>query len=347
MKYIASGTVIDWGSNKVLNTVRVAGNCSGSRGRMPEVDANLWPVEVANPLFRFEPDMSKKGRTSPFFGDNGTPSVVAGAYATSGGSTTPTQQLAADARFVRMPDPVPIPQRNSGAAPAKARPEYGSTSIYSDGGPHFTTTPGNPDPSQVFADDWNGDGKEEPIVRHGNTFYAAGTRSPKPILAFGRPGDQVFAGNWGRSAEGEVNFAVRRGNIFCLNDSMRGGIADRSISYGRIGDEVLIGDWDGDGIDTPAVRRGNTIYIKNDWTGGVADQVFSYGRATDELIAGDFDGDGADSLSVKRGNLFYINNRFAGGEAQYTVYYGRSDTFVIVGDFNGDGVDTLGGGITW
>ncbi|MDK6591654.1 hypothetical protein, partial [Actinotignum timonense] len=68
-------------------------------------------------------------------------------------------------------------------------------------------------------------------------------------------------------------------------------------------DEVLVGDWDGDGVDTFAVRRGNVFYVKNSLASGEADSVFSYGRAGDEVLVGDWDGDGVDTFAVRRGNV--------------------------------------------
>ena len=44
---------------------------------------------------------------------------------------------------------------------------------------------------------------------------------------------------------------------------MTSGPADSVIGYGEAGDEVFVGDWDGDGVDTFAVRRGNVFYLKN------------------------------------------------------------------------------------
>ncbi|MCW1069439.1 hypothetical protein OJ604_11590, partial [Streptococcus anginosus] len=79
-------------------------------------------------------------------------------------------------------------------------------------------------------------------------------------------------------------------------NSLASGEADSVFSYGRAGDEVLVGDWDGDGVDTFAVRRGNVFYVKNSLASGAADTSFSYGRAGDATLAGDFDGDGRDTL---------------------------------------------------
>ncbi|MCD8134180.1 MAG: hypothetical protein LUE19_10085, partial [Clostridiales bacterium] len=59
-------------------------------------------------------------------------------------------------------------------------------------------------------------------------------------------------------------------------------------SYGRATDEVLVGDWDGDGVDTLAVRRnGNIYYFSNSISNPDADvTVVSYGRATDAVYVG-------------------------------------------------------------
>ncbi len=128
---------------------------------------------------------------------------------------------------------------------------------------------------------------------------------------------------------------------FYVTNTLRGGTADFSFWYGRAGDEVYIGDWDGDGTDTLAVRRGNAFYIRNSLSGGEADVVLYYGRAGDEVLVGDWDGDGKDTLAVRRGNEYHIKNSISSGVADVVVYYGRSGDAVLTGDWDGDGKDTL------
>jgi hypothetical protein len=48
---------------------------------------------------------------------------------------------------------------------------------------------------------------------------------------------------------------VRRGNAYLLSNSFAGGNADVELTYGRATDEVFVGDWNGDGVDTLGVRR--------------------------------------------------------------------------------------------
>ncbi|MGO1583931.1 MAG: hypothetical protein ACTHXO_12000, partial [Actinomycetaceae bacterium] len=130
------------------------------------------------------------------------------------------------------------------------------------------------------------------------------------------------------------------GRGFYLNDGWDIW-ADHEFSFGRPGDEVLVGDWDGDGGDTLAVRRGNAYYLSNSLYGGDADVELTFGRASDTVLVGDWDGDGADSFAVRRGNSYFLTNRLVGGDAESELDYGRADDEVLVGDYDGDAVDTF------
>lgn len=127
---------------------------------------------------------------------------------------------------------------------------------------------------------------------------------------------------------------------FSLNDSWTTA-ANHVFMYGRLTDEVLIGDWDGDGQDSVTVRRGNTFYVSNAPRGGPADHVFVYGRAGDVVLVGDWDGDGRDTLAVRRDAVYHVTDDLAGGPAQQVVAYGRPGDQVVVGDWDGDGQDSF------
>ncbi|MDY5138434.1 ExeM/NucH family extracellular endonuclease [Actinotignum timonense] len=134
--------------------------------------------------------------------------------------------------------------------------------------------------------------------------------------------------------------APTTGNMFYLSNTWQATVADLVFSYGRAGDEVLVGDWDGDGVDTFAVRRGNVFYVKNSLASGAADTVFSYGRVGDATLAGDFDGDGRDTFSIRRGNTIHVNNSLVSGNADYALPYGRVSDELFIGDWDGNGTDT-------
>ncbi|PYF96283.1 Sugar phosphate isomerase/epimerase [Georgenia satyanarayanai] len=132
----------------------------------------------------------------------------------------------------------------------------------------------------------------------------------------------------------------RRTAEFHLSNTWRGS-TDVHFMYGRWADEVLIGDWDGDGKDTIAVRKGNEFHVSNSQRGGNPDSVFTYGRPGDVILVGDWDGDGKDTFAVRRGAEYHVKNTLRGGPADVSFTYGRADDQVLVGDWNGSDVDTL------
>ncbi len=128
---------------------------------------------------------------------------------------------------------------------------------------------------------------------------------------------------------------------FFLTNSWGGGDADYAFMYGRHTDEVLVGDWNGDGRDSITVRRGKTYFVNNHPRGGPAESVFMYGRADDVVLVGDWDGDGVDTLAVRRGKTYHVKNSLRGGDADRVIHYGRAEDDILVGDWNGDGRDTF------
>ncbi|MEE6286969.1 hypothetical protein V2J52_04795 [Georgenia sp. MJ173] len=127
---------------------------------------------------------------------------------------------------------------------------------------------------------------------------------------------------------------------FFLNDGWD-GVPEHVFQYGRFADEVLIGDWDGDGADSITMRRGNTFHVSNEPHGGAAEIVFTYGRADDVVLVGDWDGDGIDTLAVRRGSEYHVMNSLRGGDADQVISYGRADDEVMVGDWDADATDTF------
>ncbi|MEE6289332.1 TIM barrel protein [Georgenia sp. MJ173] len=132
----------------------------------------------------------------------------------------------------------------------------------------------------------------------------------------------------------------QRTGDFHLSNDWRGTTAVHFM-FGRMADEVFIGDWDGDGQDTIAVRRGATFHVSNDLRGGDADVVLTYGRPGDVILVGDWDGDGTDTFAVRRGAEYHVRNSLTGGPADVTFTYGHETDQVLVGDWDASGVDTL------
>jgi 5'-nucleotidase len=124
-----------------------------------------------------------------------------------------------------------------------------------------------------------------------------------------------------------------------------------SFYFGNPDDSPFMGDWTGDGIDTPGLIRTSDgfVYLRNTNSQGTADVDFFFGNPGDVPLAGDFNGNGFDTVSLYRpGNqTFYIINNLGTnggglGAADFSFVFGDAGDMPIVGDWNGDGTDTVG-----
>ncbi len=138
-------------------------------------------------------------------------------------------------------------------------------------------------------------------------------------------------------------FSISAGtnNKLYLNDQWTGK-ANIEFEWGESNNEVLVGDWNGDGIDSAAVRKGNRFAFADRNPASAAPQfTLAYGTPGDTVLVGDWDGDGKDTLAVRRGNQYVIRNSMSGGEADKVIAYGKPEDMVLVGDWDGDGKDTF------
>ncbi len=138
------------------------------------------------------------------------------------------------------------------------------------------------------------------------------------------------------------------GEWFLLNQN---GIALASFFYGNPGDYPFMGDWDGDGVETPGLYRRSDgyVYLRNSNSQGIADIRYFFGDPGDVPVAGDFDGDGFDTVSIYRpsNQTFYVINKLGAndgglGAAEVSYVFGDPGDQPFVGDFDGDGVETAG-----
>ena len=112
-----------------------------------------------------------------------------------------------------------------------------------------------------------------------------------------------------------------RNGVWYLRNSDTSGPADITFVYGDAGDTPVAGDWNGDGIDTPAVARPGDDEAPNGTDTGCFDCPFRWllrntnttGRADTEYECGDehpvpadWIGDGHDSCGYVVGNEWTI-----------------------------------------
>lgn len=116
-------------------------------------------------------------------------------------------------------------------------------------------------------------------------------------------------------------------------------------SFTNPGDMVILGDWNGDGIDTVGVfRNGQFLLRDSNASGSPVAYTFNLGMAGDIPVAGDWDGNGSDSVGVFRPaqGRFFLRNALSTGPVDYSIMLGTSTDKPVVGDWNGDGKDTPG-----
>ena len=91
-------------------------------------------------------------------------------------------------------------------------------------------------------------------------------------------------------------------------------------------DVPFVGDWNGDGIDTPGLRRPSDgfVYLRNSNTQGVANISFFYGNPGDVVFAGDWNADDRDSIGLYRpsNGVIYLRNALSTGVADGSFFVG-------------------------
>ena len=142
---------------------------------------------------------------------------------------------------------------------------------------------------------------------------------------------------------------ILRGATWFVRDSLSGGAATSTFTFGAPGDTPVAGDWDGNGSDTPGVVRGATWLLRNSNSGGAADVTFTFGRSTDVPVVGDWDGNGTYTPGIVRGSTWFLRNSNSGGAADASFGFGRQGDVFVAGDWDGNGTFTPGvvRGSTW
>lgn len=120
------------------------------------------------------------------------------------------------------------------------------------------------------------------------------------------------------------------------------GTADVSRAFGQRGDQVLLCDWNGDGVDTPGVFRGGLWETTDsNQPNGAINPSFRYGDPGDVAVCGDWTGQGKDTPGIFRNGAWYLRTSSGGGPHQILVGYGGAGDVPVIGDWNGDGHDDL------
>jgi hypothetical protein len=192
------------------------------------------------------------------------------------------------------------------------------------------------------------------LLRNSNTSGGSSIR-----LIFGTADtDFPVAGDWDGDSKDTVGVVRHPANdgkfLWLLRNSNTSGSAKVRFTYGAAEtDFPLVGDWDGDGKDTPGVVRhsGSRLLwlLRNSNTSGSAKVRFYFGTAgSDFPVVGDWNGDGKTTIGVVRPDasghfLWLLRNSNTTGSAKILFNYGTVGTDLpVVGDWDGNKTTTPG-----
>jgi hypothetical protein len=210
----------------------------------------------------------------------------------------------------------------------------------------------------------------KPALFHLGYWYLRNSLTTGPattVFRYGTDWDIPVMGDWDGDGDDTVGIARlvedELGNLYYewhLRDENSSGSATvPPFIYGDVrlvgatGEELgtlpVVGDWDGDGDDTPGV-------VHYDWTATgpmrwelsnesadvPAAVVASYSRGRDRPVVGDWDGDGDDGIGVVRGDTWLLRFGTTGGTADSTFTFGSASypELPVPGDWDGNGTDT-------
>jgi hypothetical protein len=128
----------------------------------------------------------------------------------------------------------------------------------------------------------------------------------------------------------------------------RAGFVDYSFTLGREGDIPLLGDWDGDGIDTPGLYHPSdgSVHLTNripphNSVDVPLELTFFFGVPGDRVFVGDWNGDGVDTLGLSRRGQVFLAGTNATSVASRVFWFGTHTDIPFAGDPDGDGIDGI------
>lgn len=231
-----------------------------------------------------------------------------------------------------------IPPFPGGAdRPVLHDPTSGQWFYWSNDGIRSSIYYGNPG-DHAFMGDWNCDGIDTPgLYRRSDGFVYLRNSNTQGIsdisYFFGNPGDLPIAGDFnGNGCDTVSIYRPSEARFYIINTLGGGdaglGHAEYSYLFGVPGDIPFVGDWNGNGIDTPGLRRNSNgfVYLRNTNTQGVADIEYFYGDSGDLVFAGDWDANGTDTLGLYRpsNGWIYLRNSNSTGVAHLAYQAGGS-----------------------
>lgn len=139
-----------------------------------------------------------------------------------------------------------------------------------------------------------------------------------------------------------------KSGVFYLRNTNTTGPADISVVYGGAAThQPIVGDWDGDGVDSIGVYDTATglLQLRNSNSSGPPDYVFTFGNPGDAAFAGRWTGSAThDGVGVYRNSngILYLRNALSTGYSDFFMIFGNPGDTGFAGDWNGDAVASVG-----
>jgi len=130
--------------------------------------------------------------------------------------------------------------------------------------------------------------------------------------------------------------------------------ADVVFDFLDLGHKPLVGDWDGNGTDTPGGYASGQFFLRNANSAGGPNITVTFrssnttASAYDVPVVGDWNGDGRDTIGVwnRSTGRWYLRDSNTAGAPNLSFVFdpaaGQPSRSPVVGDWNGDGRDTIG-----
>ena len=197
--------------------------------------------------------------------------------------------------------------------------------------------------------DWDCDGVETPGLYRRSDGFAylrnSNTQGNADVsFFFGNPNDIPLAGDFNNDGCDTVSiWRPSQNRVYVINKLGKngGGLGAAEFFYtlGQPGDQLVVGDFNGDGFDTVSVYVPSQakVFVHNTLTGGSPDASFAYGNGgTDLILASDWTGDGTDTIGVFRqpSSTFYLRFANTRGSADATFTFGNDNMRPIAGNFS-------------
>ena len=203
---------------------------------------------------------------------------------------------------------------------------------------------------QPIVGDWNGSGTDKVGVFRPSTgqFILQIDKATVITVNFGQFGDFAVVGDWngdGIDTPGVFNPAT---GVWQLTNGFKNQNLNNTtppvtftFTLGQSGDQPIVGDWDGNGIDGVGVfRQGNsTFFLSNGFQGTIDIKPFIFGSLGSQAIAGDWNGDGIDTIGVfsqNTGSMALNNaNNPGNGIGDILFNFGTIADLPLAGDWDG------------